>query len=572
MKKYVFIIAVLFCAMTVSAQDDISKQMEVTKAYTPKVGRAAKLSVEPRMIDTVQLRPQIDYAITPTAWQTVFEARKFRPASISVTPYEKNRPFYLRGGAGFPLQSTADLYFNPYTGNRSTFGMFFNHRGSYASIENELGQKPNSTEMLNRGGLYGSKHYSRYKLEGDVEYDNRLYHAYGAAQRDILSGITATPWDGLRLNYGRVRGSVQFGDTFTDLSRFNFNVGLNTGFSHERYGSNQVDIDVWAAIGMMVHPKHGFELSFYERGFVGAKELRNMYSVAAIFSPRYILALDKFMLRAGIDFYYVKSKHHNMGYGDVNENDWKVAPPEIEAVWNVGNGYFTPYLKASSQMLDGSFEALSRKNPYLLPGTTAPVGWTYDLRLGFTGSVNSIFSYRVFGGASWLQNFHVFYNLHEFMSDDTVVFGAAYDNGMMYTVGAELELALPAGFSAKLSGNWYGYEFDKLLSAGGLPSYDAGLGLSYTHSKFKVSAGAKLSGERNFLDWYNMPGYTDFMDGLRRNRAGAAVDVSLAADVKLFDNFWVFAEGNNLANQKLYSYNHYKGQGVNVMIGIKAVF
>lgn len=48
--------AVLFCGVPLRAQ--VTKQVEVTKAYVPEVSKAVKLPVAPDMTDTVRLRPR----------------------------------------------------------------------------------------------------------------------------------------------------------------------------------------------------------------------------------------------------------------------------------------------------------------------------------------------------------------------------------------------------------------------------------------------------------------------------------------------------------------------------------
>ncbi len=575
MKRYIFIIAALLVAGTVAAQDDISKQLEVTKAYTPKVGQAVKLPVEPRMIDTVQLRPEIDYSITPTAWRTAFGSEKYEPAMMSVVPFEKNRPLYLRIGAGFPLQSTADLYFNPYMGTKSTFGMFFNHRGSYSKIENELGLKPKSAEMLNAFGLYGSRHYSRYKLEGGAGYDNRMYSPYGVIPRTIAGVDPANVVNSMAVesyNLGKISGNISFGDTFTDLSKLNFRVGLDMGVAHEKSDFYQMDIDAWAVISKMFTAVHGFELVLYERGVVSLDDDYGGNSTVFSLSPAYLLSLNKFKLKAGVDLSYI--------HDELDTKSHFVFSPKVAATLNIANGYFTPYLTLGSELLDGSYEALSRRNPYMTGSSLT--GWTYDLRLGFSGNVNSVFSYNIYGGMSWLKNYTAFIgNQHTVAISDVQTrvyysplgFLPYADDGTMSVFGAELGLQNLGGFSMKLGANWNGYDFKNFPVPIGLPKYEAELGLAYSHKKFKVSAGANFMGPRKFCDLKNggMP-ITDWAADTEISSVKATVDISAGFEYNVSKSFGVFIEGRNLANQKLYPYNHYRGLGANVMLGIKAVF
>ena len=70
-------------AMCGSASAQVAKQVEVTKDYMPRVAKAEKLEVEPNMVDTVKIRPDIDYTITPRSFSSALNTRRFRPASVT---------------------------------------------------------------------------------------------------------------------------------------------------------------------------------------------------------------------------------------------------------------------------------------------------------------------------------------------------------------------------------------------------------------------------------------------------------------------------------------------------------
>ena len=83
----------------------VEKQVEVTKAYEPTLEQATKLPIAPNMTDTTQLRPEIDYTITPLTLQTTLATRPIRPAQLTYWEFNRPRPFYLKAGVGVPLQS-----------------------------------------------------------------------------------------------------------------------------------------------------------------------------------------------------------------------------------------------------------------------------------------------------------------------------------------------------------------------------------------------------------------------------------------------------------------------------------
>ena len=82
MKRLLLAVALL-TAFPCATMAQVEKQVEVTKAYVPKVEQAAKLAIEPDMTDTVQMRPEIDYTITPLSLETTLDTRPIRPASVT---------------------------------------------------------------------------------------------------------------------------------------------------------------------------------------------------------------------------------------------------------------------------------------------------------------------------------------------------------------------------------------------------------------------------------------------------------------------------------------------------------
>ncbi len=141
--------AVLFCGVPLRAQ--VTKQVEVTKTYVPEVSKAVKLPIVPDMTDTVRLRPEIDYTVTPSALATNLSTEPFRPATVTYWEFNRPRPLYLKVGAGAPLNSVLDLYAstqNPGTGYAVGY---LNHTGDWAEIRNDFGVRPVSWRMR-RGG------------------------------------------------------------------------------------------------------------------------------------------------------------------------------------------------------------------------------------------------------------------------------------------------------------------------------------------------------------------------------------------------------------------------------------
>lgn len=183
MMKRILFAAALLAALPCSVSAQVEKRVEVTKAYVPSVESAAKLAVVPDMTDTVKMRPEIDYTITPLSLQTTLATRPIRPATVTYWEFNRPLPFYLKAGAGYPLNSVLDFYASSQNPGTGYVVGYVNHEGRYAKIKNDFGIKNNSTRMLNRIGAAAGKYFGKHILEGDLSYETGCITVTGCMSR-----------------------------------------------------------------------------------------------------------------------------------------------------------------------------------------------------------------------------------------------------------------------------------------------------------------------------------------------------------------------------------------------------
>ena len=158
------VIAAFLAAGVLTAQEDaasITQRIEVTRQYVPELGEAQKLDFPPRMADTVTLKPDISYAITPTPWKSVFDTEPIAPVAISTAEYRHQRPFYLMLGGGYPAQSRLDFYAAFSTPRDIRAGVYANHVGQWAKLRL---RHPLRIQLLHddgqgMDGIYGAREY-----------------------------------------------------------------------------------------------------------------------------------------------------------------------------------------------------------------------------------------------------------------------------------------------------------------------------------------------------------------------------------------------------------------------------
>lgn len=588
MRKIMITVSLLAAASVGQAQDGtpaesrppksgFSKQVEVTREYTPEVEQARKLDFAPRMSDTASLRPQVSYSIQPKAGRTEPISVPIRPAQLAYGNYRTEKPFLLQFGGGWPGQSALDFYGS--TGDRATFdaGFALHHTGQYAKLDNSLGTENSALTLLNSLSGFVDKRFNRLHLNVEAGYDNRLYDAYGTFMPDWIPAPYTTgyvPRHGYsstrsaqaysetgtipRLGYGNAYASAWFGHTFQDLSRLNFRVGLAGSYFYDNGNAGQTDYRVQAALGKRFGARHTVTLDAEFKGIAGSGGIREYDNTVVCVRPRYRLHTKKFTLGVGMDYVYDRQ-------ADYLNNLFPYATLSLDAL----KGHFVPYLTFDGGMKEGSFAALSRLNPYLMGNSWLPDQAVYNGTLGIAGSVANVFTYDVYTGFRAHINYPIFVNYYA--PGNTHRFQAFRDDLPIWVVGLNVEAQLARGLTFRMDGILQLSGMEDSYETG-IPLFNIAGTLKYElRDRFSIALRVEGIGQADYSVWADTGTQRPYRN-IRDQSTPATVDVGLRAEVKLAPRFWLYAEGNNLANREIWIYNHYRAVGINASLGLRMAF
>lgn len=563
------------------AAAQVEKQVEVTKAYVPRVESASKLAVEPDMTDTTHMRPEIDYTVTPLSLHTTLTTRPIRPATVTYWEFNRPLPFYVKVGAGYPLNSVLDFYAttqNPSTGYAMAY---VNHEGRYAKIANEIGEKNNSTRMYNRAGVAAGKYIGRHTLEGEVFYDNRMYHRYGSYTTDPnpseeqLRSLGA----GAMTDYGDAQARLRFGDDFQDLSRLNFEVELHGGlfFDHSD----------WAAPGMQ-----GGENTIGAQGRMAWAWGRSRFGLGLAYDylagQKYVRDSRQQLIRAGLRYGFqggvVRLDVGADYYRDRIEPD---AGPEIargnyiipyaRLDFNLGTPGLKPFIEADGAVRPNDLRSLTLQNPYVTPGAWFDKSSVdYNFRAGLGGTLwNKRFAYRLYAELSVEDN-HLFWATlleHAGAADEYELFASAFvprlGRQTVTSFNGEIEYRPLSSlmFELGVHGRFYNEEFEW---SNGEASFVGHVGINYSGRKISFGVGARMESERRWstLDYT----FADEVRYLPAFEVPFTVDLYAHFDWRVSHRVTLFVEGRNLADQPRYDFARYPELGANFTAGVKINF
>lgn len=614
MMKRLWMIAA--CAAMVVPQwvaAQVEKQVEVTKAYVPRVESAAKLAIEPDMNDTTRMRPEIGYTVTPLSLRTTLTTRPIRPATVTYWEFNRPQPFYLKVGAGYPLNSVLDFYAttqNPSTGYAMAY---VNHAGYYAKIANPFGGKHNSTRMYNRAGIAAGKYIGRHTLEGELSYDNRMYHRYGVWVPSVPELAFGA---GAMTDYGDARLQLRFGDDFQDLSRLNFEVGLHGGlfFDHSdlpvpdmsgRESSIGADGRIAWAWG---RSRFGVSIAYDYLG--GHKYLEGSNQQLIRAGVRYGFDGGVVRLDAGADYY--RDRVGTTALADYERGNYLI--PYLRLNFNLGTPGLQPFVEADGGVHPNDLRSLTEQNPYVrssqwpsdafLTTSDQPQGkslfpiydesslWLakssvdYNFRLGLGGSLwHSIVAYRLYAGFSIHDN-HLFWTGWQVARPDTgcdVLFLPVQARQTVTSLNGEIEIRPLSSLKIDLGAHCRLYNDETDLKNGD-PAFAGNAGIVYEGRRIAFGVEALFESARSWsvyrytLQSAGVDGSTWETSGTLEKetldpfRTPFGVDLRAHFDWHVSGRVTLFAEGRNLLNRKLYNEAWFPEPGARFTVGIKANF
>lgn len=534
----------------VSSQEEstsLERKIEITRQYVPEVEGARKIDFPPRMQDTVTLKPDIKYSITPTPWKSVFGTTPISPVGISTAEYRRPYPVYMLVGGGYSPQSALDLYAAFPSRPDVRAGMYLNHYGQWAKLENDAGFLKNAAWTENRIGVYAERDFGRRSLDFDFK---GIFNYYVPLDK-IQKGCTP-PHDMFLL---LMDASLKFGDAFTDFSRFNYRFGVDTGTWLYTSGVG-LRSSVFADFGW----KAGKGVILAGVSFDGWM-VDTEYDWYVSIVPEYKLDINKLLFSAGLKVYYNAFDV----YGFLNNfRDWYYKGDHIYVLPKINLSYkvadaFIPYIALDGDIGSGSYPSLSGMNPYSDGHVVRPK--SAELRGGFKGTAFSRLSYEGYAGYKIGESPYFLKVEDGFTPRLTPV--------NLFYAGVEAELRLPAGFEAKAGVRYNGYNTDGNLWSGGtgsvgvgIPRFTLSAGIGYRYrSKLFASVEVEVLGRREFAAaWAPVTGVP------------ASVNLKAEIEYKTGPRFSIFAKGDNLLNQRIYRYLGYPALGANVLAGVRMVF
>lgn len=544
----------------------VEKRVEVSKAYMPRIESAVKLPLHPDLVDTVVLRPEVDYAVTPLSIRTQLDVRPIRPATLTYWLFDRPSPFYLKAGMGYPLHSDLDFYASTQNPDIGYAVGYVDHDGSYGRIPGTPGSTRMALRMDNRVGAAAGLYLGRHQLEGEVAYRNGVYDRYG-----MFPGMEVFDAGGRRTE-SDLHARVRIGDDFVDLSRWNFDVVLSGGqwwnpLDAASGRDDQSSFAGTAAVGRgfgrhRLILRAGFEGAWGGDRRIAADGSFGYYDRIYSGALRYGYRNGTVDLELGADYYHDKVAGRRGA-------DYVI--PSLRLRFELGGGGFVPYLEADGRLHRNDMRTLFAANPYYAPAATGGMlrnTVDYGMRVGVNGALaGNRLTYRLYVGYTFFENSCFWY----FGPTGGGRSGFDLRQGRLnvMSLNGELEYRPVSNFIFSIGGHGSTY-FEHQPVAIGLPEFEGTMQARYRHRKFAAGVLFRMQSIRYISEVEDLTAAEPVVAGNRR--IPYTLDLGVDAEWYAARNVTVFIEGHNLCDRKMYEWNGFPQWGVGFTAGVKLVF
>lgn len=557
MNRKIAAIALIFSVICLSSKAQVEKQVEVTRAYVPQIEPATKLRLEPDMSDTVRMRPEIDYSIQPRSIETTLSAQLYEPATVTYWEFNRPKTAYVKGGVGYPLASVADLYISNSNYNTNYVVGYLNHEGEYGKVTNDFDEKVSGLNTQNKVGVGAGVYLGSRILEGAVDYSLDMWSRSATMEpKSDRSTYQAISFDG------------RYGDSFVDLTKWNYNFGLDASYMFDAEQNKNAKLGFGVDLGGAVGSGNLFVSVGYD--YVGGSN--DYQNSSFLLGAKYAFDKSGWNLRVGGDFYYDKVSSSE------ESNPAQYIIPHL-TIRNSANSSIQPFVELDGELKRYNFASLTSINPYVMEGMfMVSNSVEYSLRGGIMGvSTDQKLSYVAYINYT-LNKKALYWGLVE---DQYMLSSGAYGLDNYYTaqsgklqglsVNLDLEYRPTGDLTFKVGGSFTDYTPSEHVDLElGRPTAKLYLGGEYATNTLccGITADLKSSTHTTLTTTY-FDGYIPTQESVE---IPTTINLKAFAEVALKKDLLVFVELDNIANSKQFDWMGYRKYGINALAGVKFQF
>ncbi len=531
-------IGLLFCLFLLAwfsllGQGLPTDEIRVEKDYEVNLLPSSKLDLEPSVEESSD-ELKFDYLLVNKIFPLEYPAPEIKPMSMKIPKPPPVYDGYAKVGVGYPLGAFADVgYSFAPTDELSAFVQGFHHSSTEQDLNN---QKFSNTSI---GGQMTFLTDLPIAIDAKAKVSLDRYHFFGFDQSDT---------------------SLQFED---DQLVHKLN-DISLGARVYNYTETAADLDYWLDIDGYVF---GNNFATNENALfldMGLRKYLGENPLSLALGSKFVNLKDtiehnisQFFIQPGYLFSGQNFKV-DLGVNAIAGDEEFFIYPDVELSYLLANG-FSISAGVTGDLDVNSYKFFSRDNPYLVEHLS---GLRHSEYLEIYGAFSANFyALQLSARAGYRQIDNLpFYAANS--EQEFYQFDIGYDttNLVFLDVNAKANILKGLQLVGTLVANFYSPEDQE--KAWYLPRMNINAGAIYTALEGRL----ELKGDVFFQQ------AVEFIELDFGEQPNSLIDLSIGAEYLISENFGLFAQLNNVANNKATRWYAYQNYGLNVLGGISARF
>jgi len=557
--KYFLALIVLFLLIPgIKAQEEMNKEVNVVRPYSPTIGDAFKTRFIPRLDDSIQVPTHFDYFIQANRINPLLRLKEIDALSFKPAAPGDLKSSQITLGFGNYWTPMGKLSMNTLRNPKVSIGVDASHQSSQGSVRMADERKIYAGYGDSKVRLYGQSFFPKSTFSTVAYFTEDHHYLYGYSTDSLKNGTPVTP-----LNFRMTQKDS------VPLQRF---VILGTNL---RLKSNQKGYNGW-----QYQLDGGYDFLIDDR-----QEMEHQGKLDLSLSKEF----EKFTVggEAGVDYVNRTHQPDTLSYAVAHLDPWigfnwkfikLMAGPKVAMDRNATQFLFYPRLNVEINITDllvpyfglngfyenHTYRSVTRENPYVVDNPEIkPTNHRFIAYGGLRGRVAPSIAFNL--AVSWEDARDLFFFVPDVTLPQRNKFIALYDNGSILKTGGEISLRQSDNLSFILKGNYYQYQLDSLDAPWHKPGWDLNFTTRYAWKKKLV-----VKAELFMYGKYSVPEPDPLIGRIRE--LNGLVDVNLAAEYRFTSWMSAFAQINNLISDKYFIWQNYPMQRINFMAGLSWIF
>jgi hypothetical protein len=547
-KFFIIYFICFFSAFSLAAQDDGS---ELLKPFKAKLAESVKKNSMPILPTLDTSGSKTDYDVPEHTIALKYPDPVLRPLAM---PNEDPAPangFYAKAGFGYPLSPNVELSYHNKQNKNLKLGVNFDHFSSQGNITNQnfakthfdLGATYFTPKAIAAGAKFG------FNLDANRFYGHNELSRILPDSLDIFPDSIEVIKDSVSQRFFEFFGNLHLFNSRMNKMELNYNVDLDFQVMNDRYGASEfvfmpkAHAEKWLGSGKQKHrifADLSLNLANFKNDSIISRTLFN-------FHPGVDLNFGIFKATAAV----------NMGS---SENKAFILP-DLKLKLSLSEGKLNVYAGWKGEMRINTFRSLSNYNPFLTSNPELRHTKFNDIFGGINGNIKGI-------GYDFRASYAMTSNMPLFLNDSTqnyLRFKTIYDTLNIVSLKGTLDFKMIKNLTVLASLGYNIYSGGGISKAYHLPVFESNFTVMYRVKQLLLKSEIYFNSGVPYFDILSQS------------------DESLNSlfDLNLFASYWfgevkqnigVFAEVNNILNNKNQRWYLYPQIGFNARAGVLVKF